>query len=302
MLKLKWVFRVLLYLSVCLVLYYLYTFDYLILNNLQFNIPLLVLSIIILWAGFTVSALSWGNSLKVHNIKISKKLALYSHGVSVFAKYIPGKIWVILGRASVVVNAGFGSLSHNSAISLKEQLVYLFTGLFVSLIALLFISIKPVFIVIVALTALCLYLFLFWKKVYNLAVKIYVKLFKKSFNVPFVGLKAALPIFKAVFGYWFLWSFGFYLLTLSLIPGVPVIVAFAFPVSVCYGLLAVIVPGGIGVRESIIVLILTAAGIDPAMAVTISVIQRLWFVSGEIFIFTLAWFVKITQKKWLHVN
>jgi uncharacterized membrane protein YbhN (UPF0104 family) len=55
-------------------------------------------------------------------------------------------------------------------------------------------------------------------------------------------------------------------------------------------------PGGLGVREGIIVLVLTATGLDVKVATTISVISRIWFISGEIFIFLMAILSKNTQN------
>lgn len=78
--------------------------------------------------------------------------------------------------------------------------------------------------------------------------------------------------------------------------GVCYVAAFAFSLSVSYGLLAVFMPGGLGVREGIIVLVLTATGLDVKVATTISVISRIWFISGEIFIFLMAILSKNTQN------
>ncbi|MCY1720378.1 lysylphosphatidylglycerol synthase domain-containing protein [Prolixibacteraceae bacterium Z1-6] len=289
--KLKKLLKVLLYLSFGFIIYYLYTFDYLQFSNVHFNLALLFTSLILLWSGFVVSTLSWKNSLHSHQIQITNQLAIYSHGISVFAKYIPGKVWVILGRASIV-SEHKSSLTVLSAISLKEQLVYLLTGLIVSLFAIVWLPLHPLFSVFVGLTACALALFLFSKKIHWLILVTIKKLFKKDLDIPYVSIREALPMLKSILGYWFFWSVGFYILVLATYPNAPGIIAFAFPISVCYGLLAVIVPGGIGVRESIIVLFLTSAGMETSFAVTISLLQRLWFITGEIFIFGLALIMK----------
>lgn len=289
--KLKKLLKVLLYLSFGFIIYYLYTFDYLFLSGLKHNSLLLVASLIFLWLGFVLSTLSWKNSLKVHQINITNQLAIYSHGISVFAKYIPGKVWVILGRASIV-SERTSSLSILSTISLKEQLVYLLTGLIVSLFAVVWLPLNPLYSLFVGITALALGLFLFSRIIHQLILRIIKQLFKKQLDIPHVTIREALPMLKSILAYWFFWSFGFYLLVLAMHPGASVIITFAFPLSVCYGLLAIIVPGGIGVRESIIVFFLTSAGMDTSFSITVSLLQRLWFISGEIFIFGLAIFMK----------
>jgi len=285
--RIKKLFRILLYLSFGFIIYYLYSFDYIVFSEISINPFLLGISIVLLWGGFVASALSWKKSLSVHQIKISNNLGIFSHGISVFAKYIPGKVWVIIGRASVVSERK-GSLAELGTISMKEQLVYLLAGLIVSFIALLWLPVNPVYSVIVAFTALFLSLLLFSKRIHHLVLSLIKTITKKELKIPFVSLNKALPMFKVITAYWFLWSFGFYILVLSVLPDAPLIVTFAFPLSVCYGLLAIIVPGGIGVRESIIVFFLTKSGIEPSFAVTISLIQRLWFITGEMFIFGFA--------------
>jgi hypothetical protein len=283
----KIIIRILLYVSIVFIVYYLCKFDYLIFKEISVNVFFATASVLLLWLGFFVSTLSWRKALKVHGLQISVPQAVYSHGISVFAKYIPGKIWVILGRASIISENGF-SLSFTSTISLKEQLVYLFLGLLISLIVLPFIPVNMLFTLMVLFTAIGLYLFLFVESIHLYILNTLFNLVKKKIEVPFIAVKDAVPFAKWILVYWGVWSVAFYLLTKAIIPETPVIAAFAFPVSVCYGLLAVIVPGGVGVREGILVLFLTSLGIDPAQAVTLSIVQRLWFITGEIFIFVLA--------------
>jgi hypothetical protein len=292
----KIIIRILLYVSIVFIVYYLYKFDYLIFKEIHINVFFATASVLLLWLGFFVSTLSWRKALKVHGLQISVPQAVYSHGISVFAKYIPGKIWVILGRASIISEKGF-SLSFASTISLKEQLVYLFLGLLISLMVLPFISVHILFTLMVFFTAVGLYLLLFVESIHRFILSALFKLVKKKFEVPFITFKDAVPFAKWILVYWSIWSIAFYLLTKSIIPETPVLAAFAFPVSVCYGLLAVIVPGGVGVREGILVLFLSSLGIDPAQAVTLSIIQRLWFITGEIYIFLVALVFKAKAYK-----
>ncbi|MDA3879303.1 MAG: lysylphosphatidylglycerol synthase domain-containing protein [Prolixibacteraceae bacterium] len=283
--------KILLYASIGFLLYYLLKFDYLIFSEISFDYILAISSIILLWGGFYASTLSWRIALKQHGFIISRKLAVHSHGISVFAKYIPGKLWVIIGRASVAAKEKY-SVKVFSTISLKEQLVYLFVGLLISLIGLVFVDINPYFLLIVLATVLGLGLFLFSEKIYRFALSLFQRIFRKELDVPFVGIKELMHIGLATFTYWTFWSIGFFLLCKSISPEISIVAAFAFPLSVSYGLLAVFIPGGIGVREGIIVLVLTSLGVEAQLSVTISVVSRLWFITGEIFIFLLALFFR----------
>lgn len=279
--------KILLYASIGFLLYYLFKFDYLVFERIQFNYFLATLSVILLWVGFYASAIGWQIALKQHGYIISRKLALHSHGISVFAKYIPGKLWVIIGRASVAAKGKY-SIKVFSTISLKEQLVYLFVGLLVSLIGLTFVDISPYFLLTIVATVFGLGFFLFSPMIYQLALNLFQRTFKKELDVPFVGRKELMHIGFAALTYWVFWSIAFLLLCRSISPDISFIAAFAFPLSVSYGLLAVFIPGGIGVREGIIVLVLTSLGTEPQLSITISVISRLWFITGEVFIFLVA--------------
>jgi len=96
----------------------------------------LALSVLLLWAGFFAATLSWRKALQVHDIHINVRMAVYSHGISVLGKYIPGKVWVIVGRA-FPVTAGGTDFHRATLASLKEQLLYLFLGLFISVVPVL---------------------------------------------------------------------------------------------------------------------------------------------------------------------
>jgi len=77
------------------------------------------------------------------------------------------------------------------------------------------------------------------------------------------------------------------LLGLASVPSaVCVIVAFSLAWTI--GFVTPGASGGIGVREGIITAYLVMSGVELELATTISVLSRIWFVLGEIFIFMLA--------------
>ena len=239
--------------------------------------------------------LSWRYALRFHNVKISFRTAIISHGLSIFAKYIPGKIWVILGRASYVSNKGFG-LKETSFISLKEQLLYILIGLIISSIPTLwFFKVHYISFLLLG-TCIALGLILFNKWVHDLTEKILAILFRKEFNLPRLNIALSGRLSLFIILYWMAWIVAFYFFCLSILPDSTVIFAFAFPLSVCYGVLAIIVPGGLGVREGIMVAFLVAVGANAESVVTLSVISRLWFIGGEAFSFLLSLLLKLSEK------
>jgi len=292
----KLFFNILLYISLAFLVIYLYKFDYLKIKGLKFNYFYLILSVLFLWAGFYLSTISWWFVLKKHHIHISKKSAVSSHGLSVFAKYIPGKIWVILGRASKAAGSIY-SVKTSSYASLKEQLLYVWLGLLISAVPLFVYRGIDTFSVGVFILFMGITIFNFSDKVRILIIWSVKKIFKKELEIPHISFKESISILGFILLYWSAWIIAFYFLSLSVYPETSLNIGFIFPLSVTLGLLAVIVPGGIGVREGIMAAFMVLSGIPLEIATTISVISRLWFISGEAFIFILAFFSDKRQIK-----
>ena len=256
----------------------------------------MLLSFLLLFAGFYSSTLSWRTALASHGIRCSHNEALISHGQSVFAKYIPGKIWVILGRAGYI-SSDRKELKQRAFISLKEQLIYLWAGFLISSIpTMLFYGFQWISI-LVSLMILGLTLFLFVDSVHKLLLSLFQKITRRSLDIPLVKFSASLPMIGAVLLIWACWTTGFYLFMLAISKEVTPVMMFAFPLSVSFGLIALILPGGLGLREGIIIGYLVLAGLDTETATTISFLNRFWFICGELFIFLLATLVRVVSKK-----
>jgi uncharacterized membrane protein YbhN (UPF0104 family) len=253
-------------------------------GDIKFQQTYLILSTLLLWVGFLISTLSWHNVLIKHKIVISKKTAIVSHGLSVFAKYIPGKIWVILGRAAKASGEKY-SVKTASYASLKEQILYVWAGLLISSVPLFIYRGFDKFSLAVFLLFAALSVFNFSDKARLIIIWFVKKVFKKELDVPKMNFKESLPVIGYIFLLWFTWIAAFYFLSLSVYPETDFSVGFIFPLSVTIGLLAILFPGGIGVREGIMTGFMVLSGIPIEIATTISVISRLWFVTGEVFIF-----------------
>ncbi|MEX0686385.1 MAG: lysylphosphatidylglycerol synthase domain-containing protein [Balneolales bacterium] len=85
---------------------------------------------------------------------------------------------------------------------------------------------------------------------------------------------------------WLFWSAGFYFLILSLTETqIPPTAGLSFALATNIGILAIISPGGLGVREAVLIAYLNFIGLSLAEATTISVASRLWFLIGEAMLF-----------------
>lgn len=293
----RWLFNILVYLSFVFLIIFLYKFDYLSLSQVSFHWFTLMVSVVLLWAGFLMSTISWWNALRVHEVDIRKSKAVESHGMAIFAKYIPGKIWVILGRASSVTMLGY-SLKVTSFVSLKEQLIYVWLGLLISVIPIAVLQGFNYYVVLLIALILFFSFILFSAWFHHRFLALLKRIFKKEFDIPLIKLKEVRSIFYYILVYWLLWMSAFYFFVRAITPGeeVAINVAFGFPLSVTLGLLVIFLPGGLGVREAILTGYLVSTGVPLEMATTISVISRLWFITGEVFIFITALFILKSRK------
>ncbi len=283
----KILYRVLIYLSLIFLVIYLYRFDYLKLSGLNLDLNYLIPASLLLWAGFVMSTFSWWKALGVHRIRVSPRIALVSHGLSIFAKYIPGKVWVILGRASFV-SLESHSMRDASYISLKEQLIYVWLGLVIGIGPMLYFYPVNAFVMLVLALAVFFTFFLYSKSFHRFVIRLLSRILRRELDVPLVSIREVLPLILYVFSYWALWMLAFYLFIEAFHFDFSVAVVFSWPLSISLGVLALITPGGIGVREGIMTGFMVLTGMQLEEATTIAVISRLWFISGEIFIFVLS--------------
>jgi uncharacterized membrane protein YbhN (UPF0104 family) len=285
--------NILIYLSILFLLYYLYTFNYLSLTNLNFNFAYLTFSILVLFVSMILGANTWQRSLEAHGISISFGTALISHGLYIFAKYIPGKVWVVLGRAAYVARKGI-SLTDTSIISTKLQIANIAVGFLYGLIPLLILDSTQKYRPACAVLTVFFLILIFSQKVQTFILGIVTRLAKRNVTLPISSSLGALETILLQVVQWFVYSLAYYLLVKAMVPDANILVGFAFPLAMNFALLAVFFPGGIGIRETAMVGCLTLIGIPLVMAITISVVARLWFTIGEVFLFLVSW---ITEKR-----
>ena len=78
---------------------------------------------------------------------------------------------------------------------------------------------------------------------------------------------------------------GFYFLCLSFNVQPNELIFFAFPLATIIGIIMIFVPGGLGAREGVLVVLLVSSNVPLQIATTISISSRLWFFFGEVFLF-----------------
>ncbi len=268
-----------------------------------YNYYYLVFSIIFVCLGFLFDAFSWYKAL-VHSgykeVKYDK--AVISMGLSIFGKYIPGKVWLIIGRSAYIARRYDLLERDTSAISLNGQFISTWIGLMIGIIGLLFIRSKFYLLEILFLFWIFLSALIFSKFFHRIFEKLFEKIFKKTFKIPQLNFRSVIKVAPWFLLSWLLWCCGFYFLSNSLSQEpVCLITGFSFALAATLGLIALI-PGGLGIREGILVTLLIMSGFSENSSVTISVASRLWFLFGETFIFILAFFLEKRKNIFERIN
>lgn len=263
-----------------------------------YNPTFLFFSFMLLATGFIFNAVSWIKVIKPkYHIKYNQGLA--SIGLSIFGKYIPGKVWGILGRAEYLALKTNYPRKDLSSLSFNTQFISLWTGLLFGTIGIIAINAINVYGLSVLLLFFILTLIIYTSLFHNLVEIMLSKIYKKQVEIPKLAFIKVLKISPWFLLTWGFWCISFFLFAASLISyEISFNIAWGFALAASLGILTVIAPGGIGVREGLLTGYLTLTGMNFHDATTIAITSRMWFLVGEIFIFLVGYildkfFVKV---------
>jgi len=211
-------------------------------------------------------------------------------GLNVFGKYIPGKVWMVMGKAVYLSENLNFSVAALSLLFLNAQIVGLWCGLILGISG-LFINDT---LHLISWTGLLILIFftviMFSKTAHDTTLNLVYKLVRKKLSFPLLSITDTISLLPWFIGGWLSWGIGFFLLASSITDNfIDFSSIFCFPLAGTLGILFIFAPGGIGVREGIMVGYLSIINITLPEAITISAASRLWFLAGEIFIFTIGY-------------
>ena len=283
--------KYLIYVSLVFLVVALYRADYLHVPKILSGFNLGV-SLLFLCAGFVMNAVAWKKILEKSDYHIRVDHCLAGFGLSIFGKYIPGKIWMVMGRAAYIAEKSNLSLGALSAVSLNMQFIAIWTGLLFGLMGMFLLDGWHLWGWFIVFLWLFFSIIIFSHFAHTKIEHIVKVILHREIAIPRLTPASTFSVMPWFIAYWALWSVGFYLLVTSLIGSdVSWSVGFGFPLAATLGIITFISPGGLGTREAIMVGYLTLAGIPLADASTIAVTSRLWFLGGEVFIFLFGWIV-----------
>ncbi len=274
------------YISVAFVVAYLIQLDFLNLPSIRSPICGIT-SVILLVAGHLCDAASWHFALRNITEKVNYRGSFVSAGLSILGKYAPGKIWLLLGR-TLYLNAHYRIPQKATGFfAIYYQLIVLIAGAGVG--SIFFITCVEPWNYL-SLISVCSIVTLYSRTGFLILLSITDRALKGNNILKDNHRKSA--TFTTLS--WLMWCYGFYFLIVGFYPHIDSTNnGFAFAIAAICGILAVIFPGGIGVREGALVAILHFSGIDNIEAITLSVLSRVWFLIGELVVFfsalTLHW-------------
>jgi glycosyltransferase 2 family protein len=295
-------FRYFVYISVIVFLYSLYKSDYLQLPHIH-SLKEICISIILLIGGFIVAAISWQRVLLKSGFTINACDGIAGVGISIFGKYIPGKVWQILGPSAYISARYNYPMANISVATLEAELVGLWVGLCLGALGLIVVNAVNIWGWGLLLLWLGLTILIFTRFVHTVVDRILRKLLKRRVVVPKLSIASVFSVMPWFVAYWSLWGVAFYFFVAAMTEAsVSANVALCFPLAGSLGILAVIVPGGLGVREGIIAVFLTLSGLTVQESTSISVFSRLWFLFGECCLFLIGLVISRYGRQMMHRN
>lgn len=288
----KW-FNIFVYTSLVFLLVALIKADYLKMPAI-FNYTYIIWGIAFVCIGFIFDTYSWHKTLIHYGYKEVKITdSIISMGLAIFGKYVPGKVWTIIGRSAYIAKKYNLLEKETTIVSLNAQFISFWIGLTLGIIGLFFIGTRYYLLELSVLVWGLFTILLFSRFFHNIVIKIIHKIFKKEVIIPSLNIKSTLIILPWFLINWLFWCSGFYFLTIGLSQdSFPVFLGLAFALAGTLSLLVLVIPGALGIRESLLTTILIVAGLEDTMAISISAASRLWFLFGEFFIFFMAIFLK----------
>jgi glycosyltransferase 2 family protein len=221
---------------------------------------------------------------------------------SQLGKYLPGKVWLLLGRFYLYDSKGKSKKAITVALYL-EAVTLIMAASLVFLLSLLFLKEAKPFTLgiplpgVILLFLLCLFS-LHPRVLQKLFNTVLVRLKREPFHIPISYLQILWILTVCVLS-WIVGGIGFYLFVDSVFIASPKQILFltgALAISSTIGLLALFAPSGLGVREGVLVYLLSSI-MPTSVAVILSVLTRLWMTLIEIGLIGVVYLLNKFRKK-----
>jgi uncharacterized membrane protein YbhN (UPF0104 family) len=262
----------------------------------------LLLSTLIFAFSYFIQIWAWYLITLKLKIALSPSDTLQSWFYSQLGKYLPGKVWLLLGRFYYYESRGKSKKSISIALYFETVTIIIAGGL-IFLVALYFFrgggpfySGRPygwlIFLFLLGFLSLC-------PRVLQKILNWILVQFKKEPVFLSISYSDILWILFVCILSWVVGGVGFYFFVDSVYPITPQHILFltgSLAISSTLGLLAVFAPSGLGVREGALVYLLSLMMPSP-VAVIISLLTRLWMTLIEIGLIGMVYLVGRFRKR-----
>ena len=261
---------------------------------------LVLLAILCVWISFFLLVELWRESLEACGSKLKYRLAWSTWYRTLLVKYIPGKVWAVVGLVYFTIRKG--ETSEKSAAAAVLWTAMSFPGLsFVFLITVPFWRIFPSqYIIIIAILIIVLMAFTIHPKVFYPALNLALRKVGKPQINPKVKYSGLFRLFLISSVVCLLNGIAFVIfvhsLTLLELHDFPVLIG-SFSLSFLFGLISVFAPAGIGVREGVLLAVLSRH-FSPELAIVISIGARLWLTIAEMSFVGISWFFTRSNREY----
>ena len=257
--------------------------------------PLLMGSYAVLFAGFMLVVFVWQLLLGRLGLFLRFRRAFEIWYLTNVGRYLPGKVWGVVWMIHLCEKEGIPK-SKAVASGVITQLFSIATAFVLGCAYLIFAkaaSLKaaahwlPVLLVSVGI----FFALLISPKLCLRPVHFILRVFGKP-ELPFtLGLSDRMRFFGLHTLCWLVYgvSFGLFVLSITDVPHTRLLLLIpTFALAYTLGYIAVLAPSGLGVREGVMVLLLSAF-LPATLAIAVAIAARLWFTVGELLFFVVAW-------------
>jgi len=270
--------------------------------SFTFKVVPFILSTLIFAFSYLIQVWAWYLITLKLGIALSPSETIETWFTSQLGKYLPGKVWLLLGRFYLYDSKGKSKKVISIALYLETILVILSGGLIFLAAFVFFKEIRSsyggnqfwwvILLFIIALVSLHPRVFL---KILNWVL---VQLNREPISLS-ISYSDVLGILIFCVVAWMIGGIGFYLFIDAFYPVAPQYILFltgAMAISSTLGLIAIFAPSGLGVREGALVYLLSLMMATP-IAVILSVLTRIWMTLIEIGLIGMVYLFRQFQKR-----
>ena len=242
----------------------------------------LVLSAVLAWLDFVLLFQLWRILLELvsgHRIKF--RVAYRVLVLSNLGKYVPGKIWTVMGMVYLLKNEGVPPPPALASTVLHQAFTVIPGAIFVAVV--LGTGFWQTLPIVPVVLGLGVSLAILYPPVFERVLNWGLRLFGREPITIRLSFAKAFVLFWAYILAWVIYGASFWCMMWGI--GIPpdsfwVIVA-AYSAAYLIGFLALFAPGGLGVREGILAVLL-APYLPAGLAAAVAVVSRLWMTIVEL--------------------